>query len=56
MRPDEADSQPIVVARDHTGHGAKHAGFDTNVFTGVTGVMAAVVSGHYGSADTTGQQ
>ena len=46
--------RPSVVARDHTGHGAKRfaAGLHDGGY-GLTGVMAAVVSGHYGSAATT---
>ena len=52
--------ESAVVARDHTGHGAKRTVFDGvfwELFTGVIyGGMAAVVSGHYGSAATTGRR
>ena len=66
--PRRISMESAVVARDHTGHGAKRTVFDGDIsgviyggylrglFTGVIyGGMAAVVSGHYGSAATTGQ-
>ena len=46
-------SASTVVARDHTGHSAKRTLLQVQVLRGLwlTGVMAAVVSGHYGPTE-----
>ena len=46
-------TESTVVACDHTGHGAKRTFFDAGRNTGV---MAAVVSGHYGAGAAEGSR